>query len=1020
MGGCFFKFNIAQKKEIVKRPATVWALFSYSFFWERQVSRLAKKSDGQIAIDLVLNKNGFEKSINGITSLAKKAGATLAAALSVKKLVDFGKSCLSLGSDLQEVQNVVDVTFPSMSKQIDKFAQSAASKFGLSETMAKKFSGTFGSMAEAFGFSEKEAYKMSTALTGLAGDVASFYNISQDEAYTKLKSVFSGETETLKELGIVMTQSALDSYALANGYGKVTSKMTEAEKVSLRFAFVQSQLSNAAGDFARTSNSWANQTRILSLQFDSLKASIGQGLINAFTPVIKVINTVMAKLQTLANAFKNLTENVFGNAGSSSSSEKAATATSNAMNTASNASGTVAKNTKKAAKEAKKMQASVMGFDKLNKLDSKDTSDTGSGSAGSGSGGNNIGIKANVDTKGIDKASKKLEKLKKVFGTLKNQFVKGFKIGLGDTSVLDSIKGNLASIKNSILEIVSSKEVQASFGNLLLTIAESAGKIAGSFASIALTITDNLTGGIAKYLAKDKDRIKGYLVRMFDIRAEISKLVSDFAVEVADIFTVFRSDDAKQITADIIKIFSDAYMGITELALKIGRDATKLITKPIVKNSDKIKNSLSNTLKPVNKMVHTVAKSIEKTFDKMNEVYDKKVAPAIRNITDGISKLIGAICDNYNQYIAPTINELAGFFGEMWKNSIQPTINEMIGAIGDICDCIGVLFNFLEPKVEYLINNVAPIISENLMELGIKFKDVISNMSKTLGSFVGILRGLVKFIEGVFTGDWEKAWSGVKLIFKSFCEFVQNIVKTILSVLDLGFSKVEKIVSTPFRVMKEACINIWNSLKNKIVEIATSIYTKSSEKVKNLKTVFVDVFGKIKSKVVSIFSGMWGGIKNTINSILSGVEKMANGVIKSFNKMIEAINNFGFKMPDWLPKKWANKKLGFNLKTLSEVSIPKLANGGYVEANTPQLAMIGDNKHQGEVVAPEDKLQAMVDSAVAQNTAAIISALREIFKGNSGGDIELTVNIGNKKLMREVLKTANKGNKRIGKTVYNV
>lgn len=105
-------------------------------------------------------------------------------------------------------------------------------------------------MAKAFGFSEKQAYDMGTTLTGLAGDVASFYNLSQDEAYTKLKSVFTGETESLKDLGVVMTQTALDSYAMANGFGKTTSAMTEAEKVALRYQFVQDQLSAAQGDFA--------------------------------------------------------------------------------------------------------------------------------------------------------------------------------------------------------------------------------------------------------------------------------------------------------------------------------------------------------------------------------------------------------------------------------------------------------------------------------------------------------------------------------------------------------------------------------------------------------------------------------------------------------------------------------------------------------------------------------------------------------------------------------------------------
>ena len=148
---------------------------------------------------------------------------------------------------------------------------------------------------------------MATTLTGLAGDIASFYNISQDEAYTKLKSVFTGETESLKDLGVVMTQTALDAYALEKGFGKTTKSMTEAEKVALRYSFVQNQLSNAAGDFIRTSDSWANQVRVLSLQFDTLRAAIGEGLINVLKPAVKWLNAIMEKLIVAAKAFAAFT-----------------------------------------------------------------------------------------------------------------------------------------------------------------------------------------------------------------------------------------------------------------------------------------------------------------------------------------------------------------------------------------------------------------------------------------------------------------------------------------------------------------------------------------------------------------------------------------------------------------------------------------------------------------------------------------------------------------------------------------
>ena len=326
----------------------------------------------------------------------------------MKKIIDFGKACIDLGSDLAEVQNVVDVTFPHMTKTIDEFASGAAAKFGLSETMAKKFTGTFGSMAEAFGFSEKQAADMATTLTGLAGDVASFYNISQDEAYTKLKSVFSGETETLKDLGIVMTQSALDAYALANGYGKVTSKMTEAEKVSLRYAFVQSQLTNAAGDFARTSDSWANQVRLLSLQFDSLRASIGQGLINVLTPVIKWLNVLIGKLAQAAKAFASFTS-LFSKKKSSGAGAAASAVASNISKAATSASnlgtsaGKSSSGLSKAAKAAKKLKRELAGFDQITKLGDED-SDTDAGSSG-GSGGSGAGGSIGDITDGITASS---------------------------------------------------------------------------------------------------------------------------------------------------------------------------------------------------------------------------------------------------------------------------------------------------------------------------------------------------------------------------------------------------------------------------------------------------------------------------------------------------------------------------------------------------------------------------------------------------------------------------------------
>ena len=308
----------------------------------------------------------------------------------IASIGSFVKDSIDKGSELAELQNVVDTVFTTMSDTVDNFAQNALEAYGLTEAQAKRMMGTYGAMSKAFGYTERQAYSMSEQLTALTADVASFYNLNHDEAYTKMKSVFIGETESLKELGVVMTQAALDQYALQQGYGRTTAQMTEQEKVALRLAFVQDKLSVASGDFARTQNQWANQSRILAGQFESLKAAIGQGLINVLTPVIRVINIIMGKLVQLANAFKSFTAMIMG--GSSGGGGKTAAGAmegvADAAEQAAAATGGISDAAGGAAASAKKAQKALMGFDEINKL--QDTSSSGGGGGGGGGAGGGV------------------------------------------------------------------------------------------------------------------------------------------------------------------------------------------------------------------------------------------------------------------------------------------------------------------------------------------------------------------------------------------------------------------------------------------------------------------------------------------------------------------------------------------------------------------------------------------------------------------------------------------------------
>lgn len=949
---------------------------------------MAATSVGEIGLDLVVNQNQFKTQMAGITGLAKKAGMALAAAFSIKKVVDFGKSCLELGSDLAEVQNVVDVTFPSMTAQVDKFAQSAAKSFGLSETMAKQYTGTFGAMAKAFGFTEKQAYDMGTTLTGLAGDVASFYNISQDEAYTKLKSVFTGETESLKDLGVVMTQTALDAYAMANGFGKTTSQMSEAEKVALRYAFVQDQLTAATGDFARTSDSWANQCRIMKLQFDSLKASIGQGLINLFTPVLRVINAVIGKLAVLASAFKSFTELITGKKSSAQQIADAGNAASTGMDSAAESADNATKSTNKtasAAKKAAKEMRSLMGFDKINKLDSKTDSSTSPN--GNAVPSTDFGSLAQGDTV-IDKTDKKIQGLINRCKELADLFKKGFQIGFGDSDKkIDSINTSIKNIGKNLKEIFTDPAVVRAANECANSIALAFGKITGSFARIGLTIADNLIGGVDKYLEKSKDYIKKNLISIFDVTGEIADLSGNFAVAIADIFDVFSSDDAKGITADIIGIFADGYLGATTVGLKFVRDIEKLIVTPVTQNVDKIKTAFENILLPIRIVMDTIHQSVKDTFTKINAVYDKHIEPLFDSVAEGISDIVGTLLDGFNTYIAPVLKDLATEFDGTWKKHVQPALDGIIDLLGSVADLVKVLWeNILQPFINWVVKNIMPILAPIIKKLGDKFLDLLTVVSDVVKGITKVFKGLIDFLTGIFSGDWQKAFSGLKQVVSGFktafsaaWKFIKdNILSEALSHLEGSFSPAWSLAFKGLKAtagaLKDKLKDVFSDGKGYFNEILNFIDDKFLSKWKKAWEAIKDTFTKVFSTLGSL-------AKKPINAIISAF----NSVIKTINALITKINSIKFTIdiPDWIPgfggSSWGFR--GFSIPKMSYV--PALAQGAYVKPNTPQLAMIGDNMHQGEFVAPEDKLKQAVREASGDNSQeiALLKKIIELLEG---------------------------------------
>lgn len=269
---------------------------------------------GTLVMKIVADASQFEKTMsnteNGVSRLTKIAsgagkvlggvvvtGAT-AAATAVSALAVKG---VGLASDLAEVQNVVDTVFGEQgSKMIESFSKDAMKNFGLTELQAKQFSSTIGAMGSSMGLSGKQVEEMSTGLTGLTGDMASFYNLDHQTAFEKIRSGISGETEPLKQLGINMSVANLEAFALSEGLETAYNQMTEAEKATLRYNYILSVTSNAQGDFAKTSDGYANQLRLVQGGIENLAIALGSQLLPHLNNFLSFMLDNMPKIQEIA------------------------------------------------------------------------------------------------------------------------------------------------------------------------------------------------------------------------------------------------------------------------------------------------------------------------------------------------------------------------------------------------------------------------------------------------------------------------------------------------------------------------------------------------------------------------------------------------------------------------------------------------------------------------------------------------------------------------------------------------
>lgn len=561
---------------------------------------------GGIALELGVDDTMFNQDMRNIANdsnnmlknqfsgLGAKLGVAIGAALT-GALVN---ECLELGSALSEVQNVVDTTFKDMSSDINAWSKNAITQFGLSEYKAKQYTGTIGAMAKAYGFAGEELETMSINIAGAAGDVASFYNLSTDESFEKMKSIFTGETESLKSLGIVMSETALEQYALNNGFGKTLKSMTEQEKAMLRYQFVMDGLSDVHGDFAKTADSWANQTRVMELRIDSLKSSFGQLLIHVLTPAINAFNDLLGELNECTDAFLELTGIVQGN-------------TTEVIRTQASSAATEIENIGTAAEETEKKLNKLGNYDNLNVINSNATSNGGA-SSGSILGGSSVTTTPITPNQAIftwlDDIKKELEPLTTLGKTFYTEFLKpigSYVLGTGFPRLADITVdlykninwGKLNESVGGFLGLASDLAILA-FDNLLNFYEEFLSPVASWSIGEALPrLLDVVTGlgdsvdwkelneafaGLYEILADASISVGEGFVSFFEDIAEILEPGLEIVIEGFGKAIEFVGKIIDAIPSEVLELFGSALGGIvTSLLLFKGATAVASIISGI-------------------------------------------------------------------------------------------------------------------------------------------------------------------------------------------------------------------------------------------------------------------------------------------------------------------------------------------------------------------------------------------------------------------------------------------------------
>lgn len=750
----------------------------------------------------------------------------------------------------------------------------------------------------------------------------------------------------------------------ANGFlGNFGSRLKNIVSAIFIFNLIRKALNSMVKGVKEGFENLYNENRRFQNSIDSLKASaatLKNSLAAAFAPLVEIAIPYIQRVIEMLTRAINLVGQFIAAITGQKTYTKAIKQTTAAIK----------ENTKASNKQ-------LSSLDKLNNLtsDKGGDDDTGTGT---------MFEEVPIDSGILDFVNKLKDLLKPILDyakKLKDVFMQGFWDGLGDWQYRwESIKDSIASIKDSLIDIFTDPAVLAAADKWAQSVAYMLGSLVGSLASIGLTIAANILGGIAKYLEQNKGRIKEHLISIFNIWTEVNYMFAGLFQSIAYVFEAFASEQGQQLTANLIGIFADAFMGILELASKVFRDIAKIMIQPFVENKEALRTTLEGFLGVLMEVTGTIKQGIDDTFDKLNEVYDAHFKPFFDSVAQGLSDLLTKFLEFWNSNVQPILDQWASDFDELWTSHIQPLLDNVAEFLGKIADLLKVLWeNILQPLIAWIIDNVLPKLLPVIQAIWNTLKNLFGYIADMVSAVITILGGLLDFITGVFSGDWDKAFQGLQ-------DMVGGFIETIRITIEGGVQLISDLLGT-FIESAKAAIDLFLQAIEKTIEICLNwIKTNIVGKFNEIKTGF----SNFRSNILNIWTQTWQALYNKmvelINKIKSTVSGAFDWISQKMSSISGSIGSFGSKIGN----AFKNFSLDSGIQVpvspvvaaLSNVEIPAYATGQVIPRTMKQhLAILGDNSQETEVVSPLSTIEQAVENAINK------------IGGLGGGDINLNLTV---------------------------